>query len=74
MERRPDVAVHTGPTLVDPLSIAGDVRLELTVSVGAEDADVVAFLVDVTPEGVCEPITEGIARLRYREGTACASR
>lgn len=65
---RPDVAVfQTGP-LGDDVVIAGPVVARLFVSVDAPDADITVKLVDVHPDGAAFGITDGILRLRFREG------
>jgi putative CocE/NonD family hydrolase len=66
--RRPDVLTWTGPPLVAPLRLAGEVSLELVLTTTAADADVVVFLVDVHPDGYAEPVTDGVLRTRYRLG------
>ncbi|MBX9884041.1 MAG: hypothetical protein K2X68_03615, partial [Novosphingobium sp.] len=46
----------------------GEARLELDVSADVPDADVVAYLVEVAPDGNWNFLAFGQLRLRYREG------
>lgn len=48
------------------LLLAGDIQLELTVSTSAKDADFVARLVDIWPDGYAMPVAEGLIRLSRR--------
>jgi putative CocE/NonD family hydrolase len=68
VEGRRDVLVYTGETLREPLEIAGPVRAVLHVSTSAPDTDFTAKLVDAAPDGPARILTDGILRLRYREG------
>ncbi|MCX7604168.1 MAG: CocE/NonD family hydrolase [Bryobacteraceae bacterium] len=67
-EGRRDVLVYTTEALREPLEIAGPVRAVLYVSTSAPDTDFTAKLVDVAPDGEARILTDGILRLRYREG------
>jgi hypothetical protein len=66
---RADVAVFETAPLEDDVTLAGPVVARLFVSVDAPDADVTVKLVDVHPDGAAFGITDGILRLRFREGT-----
>ncbi|MEN6294466.1 MAG: CocE/NonD family hydrolase [Methanobacterium sp.] len=68
-ELREDILVYTTPRLAEPVALAGPVSVTLYATTSVEDTDFVARLVDVEPDGYCVPITEGIIRARYRNGT-----
>lgn len=68
VETREDMLVYTSARLTEPCTIAGPVDATLYVSTSAPDTDFTATLVDVEPDGYCMPVTEGILRLRYRDG------
>lgn len=55
----------SGPFTQD-FVLAGDIQLELTVSTSARDADFVARLADVWPDGYAMPVAEGLVRLSRR--------
>jgi len=71
---RPDVLVYATPPLPRPLAIAGPITVELYVSTDGPDTDFTAKLVDVHPASAEHPgglavnLTDGIARLRFRNG------
>lgn len=67
VEERADVLVYTSPRLTSPLALAGPVTVTLYAASSAPDTDFTATLVDVTSDGYCAPIAEGIVRARYRE-------
>src|SRR5262249_52050853 len=68
IEARRDMLVYTSPPLERTVEVAGPVRVRLHVATDAPDTDFVARLVDVFPDGRALPLTDGIARLRYRNG------
>ena len=68
VEGRRDVLVYTGAPLRESLEVAGPVRAVLYVSTSAADTDFTAKLVDAAPDGPARILTDGILRLRYREG------
>lgn len=68
-EARDDVVVFESEVLQAPLAIAGKPFVRLFVSVDQPDADVSAILTDVYPDGRSMLVSEGIQRLRFREGT-----
>jgi putative CocE/NonD family hydrolase len=68
VEHRDDVLVYTSAPLTEDLRIAGPLKAVLTVSTDVPDTDLVARLVDVSPDGVALNIQEGALRLRYRDG------
>ncbi|HLW97990.1 MAG TPA: CocE/NonD family hydrolase [Candidatus Acidoferrales bacterium] len=67
LEARPDVLVYTTKPLVQDLDVTGPVTVELYVRSSAADTDFTAKLVDVSPAGFAQNITEGILRMRYRD-------
>lgn len=68
VETRDDVLVYTSAPLSAPLRIVGPLRAHLVVSSSARDADFIARLVDVWPDGRAINIQEGGLRARYRNG------
>jgi len=68
VERRKDVLVYTSRPLKKDLEVIGPVRAILYVSSSAPDTDFTAKLVDVFPDGEARNLTDGILRLRYRNG------
>ncbi len=68
VEKRNDVLVYTSRALKRDVEVTGPVRLELYVSTSVPDTDFTAKLVDVFPDGQARNLTDGILRLRYRQG------
>jgi putative CocE/NonD family hydrolase len=68
VETRADVLVYTSAPLDTDLRIAGPLKAVLTFASDAPDTDLVARLVDVSPDGKALNIQEGALRLRYRDG------
>ncbi|MGH2516382.1 MAG: CocE/NonD family hydrolase, partial [Ktedonobacterales bacterium] len=68
IEQRDDMLVYTSAPLETPLEIAGPVRVTLHVATDAPDTDFVARLVDVYPDGRAMTVTDGITRMRFRNG------
>lgn len=68
VEARPDVLVYTSEVLAQDLEVTGPVTLVLHVASDAPDTDFTGKLVDVHPDGRAMLLTDGILRLRYREG------
>lgn len=68
IEERSDVLVYTSEPVSEPLEVTGPVSVRLTVSTDGPDTDFVARLIDVYPDGRSIPLTDGITRLRYRDG------
>ncbi|MBH76616.1 MAG: X-Pro dipeptidyl-peptidase [Dehalococcoidia bacterium] len=66
VETRDDVLVYTSPHLLEPLTIAGNITVELWIASSAPDTDFTAKLVDVEPGGYCAVIADGILRARFR--------
>lgn len=67
VESRPDVVTFTSAPLAQTLRIAGPISAVLHVSSDAPDADIIARLTDIDPEGRSLMIQEGALRLRYRD-------
>jgi uncharacterized protein len=70
VERRPDVLVYSTAPLERATEVTGPVSFVLYVSTSAADTDFTAKLVDVLPDGTARNLTDGILRLRYRDGLA----
>ncbi|MGE5333096.1 MAG: CocE/NonD family hydrolase [Nitrososphaerota archaeon] len=68
VEARDDVLVFTSAPVARPLALAGPVAVTLFVATDGPDTDFVARLVDVYPDGRAMTLTDGVTRLRYREG------
>ena len=68
IELRHDVLLYTTPAFDKDFEVTGPVSLELFVSSSALDTDFTAKLVDVWPNGYAQNLTEGILRMRYRDG------
>ncbi|HVT92591.1 MAG TPA: CocE/NonD family hydrolase [Bryobacteraceae bacterium] len=68
VEKRGDVLVYTGPVLKREMEVTGPIRVVLYISTTARDTDFTAKLVDVFPDGEARNLTDGILRLRYRNG------
>jgi len=68
VERRADVLVYTSGALKKEVEVTGPVRVVLYASTSAPDTDFTAKLVDVFPDGSARNLTDGILRLRYRDG------
>lgn len=69
VEARPDVLVYTSGPLQKELKVLGPVKVRLYVTSSAPDTDFTAKLVDVYPDGRAINISDGILRLRHRNGT-----
>jgi putative CocE/NonD family hydrolase len=68
IERREDILVYTSGFLEDPITIAGPVKIKLDASTDGPDTDWMIKLIDVYPNGLSMPVSEGILRARFREG------
>jgi hypothetical protein len=66
VENRDDVLVYSTGPLASDLEVTGPVTADLFVKSSAVDTDFTAKLVDVTPDGFAQDLTEGILRMRYR--------
>lgn len=68
VERRNDVLVYTTPPLKKELEVTGPIKVKLFVSTSAPDTDFTAKLIDLLPDGTARLLTDGILRVRYRNG------
>ena len=68
VERRKDVLVYTSAPLKRDLEVTGPIRLVLYASTSAPDTDFTAKLIDLFPNGEARNLTDGILRVRYRQG------
>jgi uncharacterized protein len=66
VENRDDVLVYSTSPLERDLEVTGPVIAALFVKSSAVDTDFTAKLVDVSPDGFAQNLTEGILRMRYR--------
>jgi putative CocE/NonD family hydrolase len=69
-QTRSDVLVYTGPEVVQETEITGRLTLHLYASSSALDADFIAVLSDVRPDGYVQNLTEGVLRARFRDSYA----
>lgn len=67
---RSDVLRYTSAPLAQALDLVGSASVQLHVSSSAPDTDFIARLIDVAPNGVALPVTEGALRMRWRNGFA----
>jgi putative CocE/NonD family hydrolase len=67
VEARQDVLVYSTPPLAQDLEVTGPVKVELFARSSAVDTDFTAKLIDVSPDGFAQNLTEGIVRARYRD-------
>jgi len=68
VENRSDVLVFTSPLLQQPFEATGPVKARLFVSSDCPDTDFTVKLTDVYPDGRSMFITDGILRMRNRNG------
>jgi predicted acyl esterase len=68
VETRDDVLVFTSVTLTSPVWISGPIKTRLFVSSDCIDTDFTVKLTDVYPDGKSMLITDGIIRMRNRNG------
>jgi putative CocE/NonD family hydrolase len=67
-ESRPDVLVFTTPVLKEPVEATGPIEVDLHISSDCPDTDFAVKLCDVYPDGRSMIISDGICRVRYRNG------
>lgn len=70
LEGRGDVLAYTSEPLAEDLEVTGPLSLTLHAATSARDADWVAKLCDVEPDGFSRILAEGVLRARFREGFA----
>lgn len=68
LEGRGDVLAYTSEPLPDDLEVTGPLSLTLHAATSARDADWVAKLCDVQPDGFSRILAEGVLRASFREG------
>jgi uncharacterized protein len=68
-QNRADVLVYTGDELPEDLEITGPITVLLHAMTTAEDADFIAVLSDVRPDGYAQNLAEGIARGQFHESS-----
>jgi len=68
LEQREDLLVYTSEFLTNTLTIAGPVKMKLFAATDGPDTDWMIKLVDVYPNEMSMPVSEGILRARFREG------
>jgi uncharacterized protein len=59
--------IYRGEALKSDLTIAGEVRVSLSVQSDCPDTDFVAKLIDVHPEGHAMLLMDGVMRAMYRD-------
>jgi len=67
VEARDDVLIYQTPVLTQDVEVTGPITLELFASSSAADTDFTGKLVDVSPDGFAQNLTEGIIRAKYRD-------
>ena len=68
VESRDDALLYTTEPLTSDLEVTGPVAVELYVATNRYDTDVAVRLCDVYPDGRSMILTQGIRRLRFRDG------
>jgi uncharacterized protein len=68
LDGRTDIYTFSSDTLTEEVSITGRIWLDLYISADQPDCDISIRLVDVYPDGTNMLITDGIKRMRFREG------
>ena len=68
LEGRRDVLAYTSEPLADDLEVTGPLSVTLHAATSARNADWVAKLCDVEPDGFSRILAEGVLRASFREG------
>ena len=68
VESRDDRLIFSTPPLEKDVEVTGPVSVELFISSDREDTDIAVRLCDVYPDGRSMIMTQGIRRMRFREG------
>jgi putative CocE/NonD family hydrolase len=68
LDGREDLLVYVSAPLARELAFAGDPIVELYAASSAPDTDFIARVSDVHPDGLVQPLTDGIVRARFRDG------
>jgi len=72
LDGRSDIYTFSSDTLLQEVSVTGRIYLDLYVSADQLDCDISIRLVDVYPDGTNMLITDGIKRMRFRDGYTLA--
>lgn len=72
LDGRDDIFTFSSDTLESPVTVTGRITLNLFVSATTPDCDIAVRLVDVYPDGTNMLITDGIKRMRFRDGYTLA--
>jgi putative CocE/NonD family hydrolase len=70
VESRKDLLLYSTAPFDNDTEVTGPVSVDLFVSSSARDTDFTAKLVDVWPNGLAQNLTDGIVRMRWRDGGA----
>ena len=70
LEARPDVLVHTGEVLTQPLEVIGPVSARISLRTGTGHADVFVRLCDVDPKGRSINVCDGLQTITPQEHPA----
>ncbi|MEO9532303.1 MAG: CocE/NonD family hydrolase [Crocinitomicaceae bacterium] len=73
LDSRTDVLTFSSEVLSEAISITGRPSVDIYLSADQADCDVAVRLVDVYPDGTSMLITDGIQRMRFRNGDYSAS-
>ncbi|GGA67257.1 X-Pro dipeptidyl-peptidase [Pseudoclavibacter endophyticus] len=68
LDGRDDVLRFTGEPLAADTEVTGPVEVVLHAATSADDADFVARLVDVYPDGRAIGVVDGVVRAKFRDG------
>jgi predicted acyl esterase len=68
LDGRDDIHTFETDPLTQPISVTGRITVKLYISATQPDCDVVIRLVDQYPDGTNMLITDGIKRMRFRDG------
>lgn len=72
VETRNDIAIFSTPTLTSPIQIVGKPLVHLFVKSNRKDTDFTVRFCDVYPDGRSMIISDGILRMRFRNGFTTA--
>lgn len=72
LEGRSDIRTFATHLLSSDISISGNVKLDLYIESDQPDCDISVRLVDVYPDGRNMLVTDGIKRMRFRNGYTAA--
>jgi len=73
LDSRTDILTFSSATLTQDITISGQVSVDVYVSSDQADGDIAIRLTDVYPNGNSMLITDGIQRLRFRNGDYTSS-